>query len=129
MAVLKVIDILPDGYSQGSGTSNGGVFQNAQFYAAQFVLNVTAVSGTNPTLGVQMEVQDPTSGSFSQVPGTTFITRTATGITLFDIGPGLKNLVGRAKNGYLPSRFRFVYTVGGTASPTFTVNFKMMGIG
>lgn len=125
---LKVIDILPDGFVF-TGTSNGAVFQNAQFYAEQFVMNVTAVSGTNPTLTPKLEVQDPASGSFSDVPGGTLITRTATGITLFDIGPGLKNLVGRSKNGFLPPRFRFVYTVGGSAGPTFTVNFKMMGIG
>lgn len=128
MAVLKVYDVLPDGFVLSS-TQGGAVLFNTQFHSAQFLLNVTAVSGTNPTLTPRIQIQEPTSGSFLDLPGGTFTTRTATGVTVFEIGPGLKTIVGRAKNGFLPARFRLHYTIGGTDSPSFTVNLKGMMVG
>jgi hypothetical protein len=128
MATLKVIDILPDGFSL-IGSQSGATVFNAQFHSAQFLLNVLSLSGTNPTLSPAIQAQDPASGTFVNLPGGTFLTRTATGITVFEIGPGLLNIVGRSKNGFLPARFRFFYTIGGTATPTFVCNFKGLMVG
>lgn len=80
----------------------------ASFSRAMFFLDVTAVSGTSPTLDVVVQVQDPISLKWQTV--VTFAQQTAvTGTAI-----ALQTLVVDGLN------YRAQFTVGGTATPTVT---------
>ena len=78
----------------------------------RFQLEVTAVTGTNPTLDVL--VQDSIDGTNWATIGT-FTQKTAAGLQVIDVA----TLFSR--------RIRASWTIGGTATPTFT--FSVKGIG
>lgn len=74
-------------------------------------VDVTAVSGTTPTLDFTVEEKDPTSGQYFTVPDGDYdlapVQITATGVARYT----LQNLFG--------SIYRLVWAIGG-ASPSFT---------
>lgn len=73
-------------------------------------LDVTAVSGTSPTLDVSVKVKDPASGKYFEVAA--FTQKTAVGSEAVFIGGGA--------DVEFPTRtFRVEYTIGGT-DPSFT---------
>jgi hypothetical protein len=80
-------------------------------------LDVTAVSGTNPTLDIDIEAKDPVSGkvfalkSFAQ----------ATGVTTEAVWLGLP-----ADTVFPTPYMRANVTIGGTDTPTFT--FSLSGV-
>lgn len=96
--------ILPSAARTTSGTS--AEFTVGNYKEASFFLNVTAVSGTTPTLDVKIQTKDPVSGewfdivTFTQATG---ITKERKADKTIDIG----------------SVIRASYTIGGT-TPSFT---------
>lgn len=78
------------------------------FSKAIFLLHVTAVSGTNPTLAVAIQGWNPMAEVWHEVAA--FATQTAT--TSTTISPQAATLDFQT--------YRAVWTVGGTATPTFT---------
>ncbi len=75
------------------------------------VVDVTAVSGTTPTLDVKVTCKDPVSGKYRDLYS--FTQFTAIGTQDRHIGPGLETNKG------LGSKIRVEYTIGGT-DPSFT---------
>jgi hypothetical protein len=70
-------------------------------------LDVTAASGTTPTLDIDLEVKDPLSGQWFTLVSLT----QATGVTTQRLATGLADLADVV--------FRAVWTIGGT-TPDFT---------
>ena len=74
-------------------------------------VDVTAASGTTPTLDFTLEEKDPTSGQYFTVPDADFDVAPTQIIAVATARYTLQNLFG--------SIYRLVWTIGG-ASPSFT---------
>lgn len=121
MAVKNFVSLttLPGSNEQANATSitvtasgNSREYRElGSFQRAILFLDVSAATGTNPTLTVALQVQNPVSQKWSQVA--VFTTQTAaTGST--PISPITLELYGL--------NYRATWTVGGT-SPSFTFSF------
>jgi hypothetical protein len=80
--------------------------------------NVTAVAGTTPTLALNLQVQDPVSAAWVNLPGTTFPTRTAIGLFATVVYPGAIAATDIINMG-VPRVYRLAWTITGT-TPSFT---------
>lgn len=88
-----------------SGNS-AAALTNASGRNAHFFVNVTAVTGTSPTLVVRVQLQDPVGLGWIDLPGAATATITGTGLTLLTVAN-------------LPRTYRLAWTIGGT-TPSFT---------
>lgn len=82
-------------------------------------LNVTAVSGTVPTLAVKVQVLDEVSGTWMDVPGAAFasvMSATTASLTIFSGAAAVANV---SVNQAVRNIYRVAYTLGGT-TPSFT---------
>lgn len=100
-------------------TANGTTITNASGRGAMFYINVSAASGTTPTLVVQLQVQDPVSTSWIDVTGAATATITTTGLSMLTVCPGISEAANTKVSQGLPRVFRFRWTIGGT-TPSFT---------
>ena len=82
-------------------------------------LNVTAVSGTIPTLNVKLQVLDQVSNVWMDVAGAAFSTVTAVTTLTFTMFPGAVNTPNVSLNQTIRNIYRAAYTLAGT-SPSFT---------
>lgn len=100
-----------------SGSSQDFTLENGQQLA--LFLDVTSVSGTSPTLDIDVEAKDPASGKYFTLKSFTQITG-ATSEALF-IGTGADTV--------FPTRqYRLNFTTGGTTpSFTLTVGYAVTG--
>ena len=90
----------PEGVGQSAGFSNPGI-QGVMY------IDVTDVAGTDPTLNVVLEAQNPLDGTW-HATGDVFAELVAEGQERVELA-NLPDVIVRA-----------VWTVGGTATPTFT---------
>ena len=90
---------------------------NMHSRGVKLVINVTAVSGTSPTLTVAIQGKDVASGAYYNILSTASIT--AIGTTILEIYPGIGNVANSTSGVTLPTTWRVATTVGGT-SPSFT---------
>lgn len=86
---------------------------------ARFFINVTAASGTDETMVVKIQAKDHI-GNWIDVPGATTGDITATGQTMLTLYPGMAETANSEVSVPLPREYRFVYTISGTDTPTFT---------
>lgn len=100
-------------------TANGTTITNASGRGAMFYINVSAASGTTPTLVVQLQVQDPVSTSWIDITGAATPTITGTGLSMLTVCPGIVEAANTKVAQGLPRVFRFRWTIGGT-TPSFT---------
>lgn len=111
----------------GAGTYNTGNLSVVNFKGCTVILNATTVTGTGPTLNVQILGVDPTSATTWPLLTTTS-GMTGAGTTAHTLYPGLTTAlaistsVGSYQNGILPTVIQIsVITAGTTPSFTFTV--------
>lgn len=112
--------IVVDASAAKTVTGNGVTATNFNAHGAHVFVNITAASGTTPTLVVKL--QGSVDGTnFYDLDATNATTASLTGIStaVIRIYPGLTNAVGTA-NQVLPRIWRCVFTIGGT-TPSFTV--------
>jgi len=100
-------------------TANGTTITNASGRGAMFYINVSAVSGTTPTLVAQLQVQDPVSLGWIDVGPAVTPTITGVGLTMLTVCPGISEAANSRVAQGLPRTFRFRWTIGGT-TPSFT---------
>jgi len=81
------------------------------------IINTTVAGGT-PTLTAQLQLQDPTSSQWVNVPGAVTTSITTVTQTLLYVYPGTIETANVRISFSLPSRIRFVYTIGG-AGPSY----------
>lgn len=79
---------------------------NASGRNAHFFVNVTAATGTTPTLVVRVQIQDPVGLGWIDLPGAATASITGTGLTLLTVTN-------------LPRTYRLAWVIGGT-TPSFT---------
>lgn len=102
--------------TSGAGPDAGGVIDSRDVTDLVLTVNVTSVSGTNPTLMVQVDMEDANGNWISGV------VKLAANITAAGTYVVYGGLHGGAASSYvvLTGRVRVAWTIGGTASPTFT---------
>jgi hypothetical protein len=95
----------------GSGHTHTIPVPAYAFKEGNFYIRVTAKSGTNPTLDAKIMTKHPTADEWYQLVAFTQLT---------DVGKEMKPIAANL-GGYLSVE----YTIGGTATPTFT--FEILG--
>lgn len=81
-------------------------------------VNITALAGTSPTLTVTIQGKDPTSGTYYTVLASAALA--ATGFTELIVYPGATASSNVAVSRPLPSQWRIITAIGGSATPTVT---------
>jgi hypothetical protein len=84
-----------------------------------FTLDITAVSGTTPTLDVKIQGKDPNTGDYVDLPSAAFAQKTGAGQDTLNIRPGIAETANRSVSDVIPRTYRIVWTIGGT-TPSFT---------
>lgn len=102
-------------------TTNGTDQINTNYRGVIWTMDITAVTGTTPTLDVKAQLKDPLSGKYVDIPSTAFAQKTATGTDTLCIYPGITTTANRQVSNVLPRTYRLVYTISGT-TPSFTLS-------
>lgn len=102
-----------------TATFNGADFKTDNMTSANFFLDVTAASGTSPTLDVTIEGKDPVSSSYFELVAFTQKTATGTGRVVIGLGAVDDANTDNVAVVPLPYIIRAKATIGGT-TPSFT---------
>ena len=116
MSINKSVTVRAPAQLTASGQTD--LFENAHGKSAHFVIDITAVSGTSPTVTVTVEGFDPASGKYYTIIASTALSALAT--TTLKVGPGQTAAANLVVNDVMPAKFRVRFTLGGSASPTVT---------
>jgi hypothetical protein len=116
--MAKTLAILGNAARTTSGSSQ--VFTNEVAEAAVLTIDVSAISGTSPSLVVTLVGIDPVSGKAYTILASAAIT--AVGTSVLRIGRGLTAAAGSVANDILPHQFRIDYTIAGT---TPSISFSL----
>lgn len=103
-----------------TAAATSGVFPdqtNKSAKGIQFVVDVTAITGTAPSIVVTLQGKDLASGKYYTL--LTSAVLSATGTTVLNLYPGIVASAGVAANSSLPRTWRVIYTVAGT-TPAIT---------
>jgi hypothetical protein len=101
-----------------SGNSAAALTNHSASGVVLFI-NVTAVTGTTPTLAVRVQMQDPVGAGWVDIPNAVTASITATGLVALAIYPGVTVAANAAVSYPLPRTWRLAWTIGGT-TPSFT---------
>ena len=82
-------------------------------------VDVTAVSGTTPTLTAQLQSLDPASGKWVNLSGVVTATINSISTVTLQVGQWIPTVANSTINSILPNTLRIAYTIGGT-TPSFT---------
>ena len=80
-------------------------------------INISALTGTGPTLTVTIQGKDAASGQYYTILASAALAAVA--FTLLQVAPGITAAANTAANAKMPSTFRLQYVVAGT-TPTVT---------
>lgn len=102
------------------------VAQDNPFWrGVQIGVDITAITGTSPTLTVIVEGLDDASGKYYTLLSSAALT--ATGTTLLTVYPGVTAAANGAASQALPKTWRIRYTIGGTGpAVTATVGASLI---
>jgi hypothetical protein len=106
----------------GSGSVTGTQLDTQQAKGCLVFINISAISGTSPTLTVMLKGLDSTSGTAYTVLASAALT--ATGLTVLRVYPGLTAAANAVANDVTPVASRIDYTIGGT-TPSVTATISM----
>ena len=101
-------------------TVNSDDQDNAGWRGVILTLDITAKSGTTPTLDVKVQTKDPASGNYVDLAGAAFAQKNDTFTGTLTIYPGVTVAGNVAISELLGRTWRTVSTIGGSATPTFT---------
>ncbi len=102
-----------------TATFNSADFTNESFRGIKIFLEITAASGTTPTLDIKLQDKDALSGVYVDITGAAFAQKTGTGSDALIIYPGIAETANESVSDLLIDTYRFVATITGT-TPTFT---------
>lgn len=102
-----------------TSSGNGSDFETYNMNEATFFLNVSAASGTSPTLDVDIEGKDPVSAGYFKLVSFAQKTAISTGRVVIGLGSVDDANTDAVASVPLPHIIRAKYTIGGT-SPSFT---------
>jgi hypothetical protein len=95
---------------------------NLSSMAAQVVVDITAITGTAPTLVVTVEGKDPASGKY--YPLIVSASLVAVSTTVLRVFPGATAAANLAVNDFVPKVFRVSATIAGT-TPAITARISV----
>ena len=125
MIESQIITVFESGLL-GSGANNSAVMSDAvtegrTWKGVRFFLSVTAKAGTNPTLNIKIQAQNPlVPANFHDIVGAAFAEKVAEATDFLTLYPGMTASSNLIVSEVLGGPFRVVATIGGTATPTFT---------
>jgi hypothetical protein len=103
-----------------SGVGNANIDGDFYTRGGIFLVDVTAASGTSPTLVVKVQYTvDGVAWHDLDTTGAQTASLTTTGKVVFKVYPGLTAAANAASNNPLPPVHRLAWTIGGT-TPSFT---------
>jgi hypothetical protein len=97
--------------------SNGADQVNPSGRGLKLVIDITALTGTAPTLTVTIQGKDPVSGKYYTILASAALAAVAT--TVLTVYPGLVAAANLTVNDVLPRDWRVITAIAGTA-PTVT---------
>lgn len=100
----------------GSGTVTGQQIDGSNGRGVLLFVNISAISGTTPTLTVTLKGLDPNGNAYTILASSAL---NATGLTVLKVYPALTAAANTVANDVLPVSWRVDYTIGGT-SPSVT---------
>jgi hypothetical protein len=110
----------------GLGTVNGSDLANLTSTAVRLYVNISAISGTTPTLTITVEGRDEVSGNYYTILQSAALN--ATGGTVLSVGIGLPVTANVSANAILPTTWRVKAVIGGTGpSVSATVGAVLIG--
>ena len=89
-------------------------------------MEVTAVSGTSPTLDAKVQAYDALGDVWHDITGAVFAQKTGTGNDYLTIYPGIGETANEAVSDVIPALIRVYNTIGGSSTPTVT--FTLGGV-
>lgn len=102
--------------AQAAGTVNGLDQVNVNGRGVQVGVNITALTGTSPSVTVMIQGKDAASGVYYNLLQSAVLT--ATGFTLLTLYPGAPSTANVSSPQVLPATWRVVATVAGTTPAT-----------
>ena len=99
-------------------TANSSPFRCAAA-GARFFLEITAASGSSPTLDLKAQVYDEVGENYHDLTGAGFAQKTGTGNDYLVIRPGIGETSNEAVSDVMTGIYRVVAAIGGS-SPSFT---------
>ena len=89
-------------------------------------MEVTAVSGTSPTLDSKVQGYDALGDVWHDITGAVYAQKTGTGSDYLTIYPGIGETSNEAVSDVIPQHIRVYNTIGGSSTPTVT--FTLGGV-
>ena len=108
-------------HAAASAGVNGADQVNRRFRGLHLTIDVTAITGTAPTLTVTIQGKDPISGKYYTILASAALN--ATGTTVLRVYPGLAAAANLAVSDVLPKTWRVISAIGGT-TPAVTANIS-----
>jgi hypothetical protein len=107
--------------AQGAGTVNGADLDGGAGTGLIVFIDVTAITGTSPTLTVNIQGKDKISGKYYNILSSAAITTVST--VVLRVFPSLATVANVSANDVLPPDFRIQAVIGGT-SPAVTCSIS-----
>lgn len=95
-----------------TANTNSATMVNGFFRGLSVFVNLTALTGTSPTVTVSLEAYDPVSKEF--VALLTSAALAATGVSMLQLYPGIAVTANESASAVLPNQWRIAVTLGGT---------------
>ena len=89
-------------------------------------MEITAVSGTSPTLDSKVQAYDALGDVWHDITGAVFAQKSGTGSDYLTIYPGIGETTNEAVSDVVPALIRVHNTIGGSSTPTVT--FTLGGV-
>lgn len=111
--------------AQGAGATNSSQQENPYGLGVKVVVDITAISGTGPTLTVAIRGYDRTSGKTWTLLSSAALGAVAT--TVLTLFPGSAVAANLSANDHLPATWDVLATIGGTSpSVTATISAQVL---
>lgn len=100
-------------------TFNSADFSDPSNCSGMFFLNITAASGTTPTLDIKIQNKSDLTGGYVDIPNAAFTQKVGVTTDFIVIAPTIAAVANKTISQFLAKTFRAVVTIGGT-TPSFT---------
>lgn len=108
-----------------SAAVNSADFTNNTCRGVKVIIDITAITGTSPTLTVTIQGKDAVSGKYFTILASAALN--ATGTTVLTVYPGLTNAANVTAADLLPRDWRISPVIGGTTpAVTATISYMLL---
>lgn len=98
--------------SAASAGGNSADQTNLVGRGVKLAIDITAITGTSPTLTVKVQGKDAASGKYYDILSS--VALSAAGTTVLEVYPGIANAANSTLGVTLPKTWRVSYAIGGT---------------